>query len=369
MGISRFSLLSALSWCSILFLVGFLLRKSPWILKKVGPLFLLVLHLLGVARLILPIEFHQATIVSIQATMTTDVSTSSPNSRMIDGIVLTIWALGAAISVLRLFLSSRRSQQLIKQYPTAAVGSLLLKQMTGGNCKIRVVYARFPVIPYATGLWKSVIVLPTAIYSPNELRNILRHEYTHIRYGHLWIKFCLSLVCCIYWWFPLLFLLRREVDTLLELLCDDHMLKTKTPLQALDYGELLLRSPSSPYDSDRVPQSKFSRENITLLRLERILDFAYNRNKTVKSIERASLVLIAVTVLISYSFVIQPRYEPTDISYTSFEVNSTEDYLLSSSTGTYFLVMGKQRIELDEDQARMLITDGFRVIDEGGNEL
>ena len=344
--------------------MGWLIRRRR-LLKKAGPRALLSLHLLGAVRLVFPVEFSITNVIPFGMVLNPLVGDDPVPLKALP-VLLTVWVCGSAVALIRFSLRYVKMHRRLSSYRTSVTGTHLLNQAAGENAKIRVILSPFPSVPYVFGLRKPVMVLSRSTYPIAELRDVMLHEYTHIQYGHLWIKFALAMLCCIYWWFPVVYLLRHEADALLELLCDDHVLKDKSPLQALDYGELLLRS-STPFSSTNDPlQTKFANGGTTILRLEHILDFAYGRCQVKKHLETGMALLALLILLFSYSFLLQSRFDPLESSYTAYAFGQEESCLIPTSTGTYILVMNEQTTELTREQAEKLIADGFRVIDKGG---
>lgn len=326
---------------------------------------MLSLHFLGAIRLAFPVEFSITNVIPFDTVLNPLVG-GDPVLLKVLPVLLTVWVCGSAFALIQFFLRYIKLHRRLSSYRTTVTGTYLLNQAVGKTVVVRVVLSPIPTVPYVFGLRKPTMVLSQSACSIAELRDMMLHEYTHIRYGHLWIKFALSILCCIYWWFPVAYLLRYETDTLLELLCDDHVLKDKSPLQALDYGELLLRSPPSSSGTKDSLQTKFTSEGTTIQRVEHILDFAYGRNQVKKRLETGMAVLALLTLLFSYSFLLQSQFDPLESSYTAYAFGQEESCLIPTSTGTYILVMNEQTTELTREQAEKLIADGFRVIDKGG---
>lgn len=314
--------------------------------------------------MVFPVEFSITNVIPFDTVLNPLVGDVSVPLKALP-VLLTVWICGSAIALIRFSLRYVKLHRKLSSYRTSVTGTHLLNQAAGKIAKIRVVLSPISSVPYVFGLRKPIIVLSRCAYPITELRDVMLHEYTHIRYGHLWIKFALAMLCCIYWWFPVVYLLRHETDVLLELLCDDHVLKDKSPLQALDYGELLLRSPPSSSCANDPLLTQFTSEGTTIHRLEHILDFAYGRGQMKKQLGTGMVVLAVLTLLFSYSFLLQSRFDPLESSYTAYAFGQEESYLVPTPTGTYILVMNGQVTELTHEQAKKLLADGFHVRDKG----
>ena len=94
--------------------------------------------------------------------------------------------------------------------------------------------------PMAAGLLRPRLLLPAEDYGDRELGFILRHELTHIRRRDLWYKLLLLAAACLHWFNPLVWLLRRQGETDLELTCDDAVAAGLSGGDRRAYGEALL---------------------------------------------------------------------------------------------------------------------------------
>lgn len=96
-------------------------------------------------------------------------------------------------------------------------------------------------VPISIGVFRKRILLPRQDYTQQELHYILLHEHAHFdRHDHL-IKMLVQIVCCIFWWNPLAYLLRREISQMLELRCDKAVTQNLTPEEKEEYLSVLLK--------------------------------------------------------------------------------------------------------------------------------
>ena len=93
--------------------------------------------------------------------------------------------------------------------------------------------------PMTLGLLRPVIVLPPEVPEA-DLPLILRHELCHIRRRDLWYKGLMLLANAVHWFNPLVWLLRRQGETDLELTCDDAVAAGLSGGDRRAYGEALL---------------------------------------------------------------------------------------------------------------------------------
>ena len=81
-------------------------------------------------------------------------------------------------------------------------------------------------IPLTYGIIKPVILLPTHKKMPEErLEAILEHEFIHIKCFDILLKWILVLLCSLYWYNPLIWVMYLFANRDMELSCDEAVLK------------------------------------------------------------------------------------------------------------------------------------------------
>lgn len=88
---------------------------------------------------------------------------------------------------------------------------------------------------YSIGLIHQKILVPPGKYSEQELYYIFYHEMTHFKKGDLWLKAISNVMICLFWWNPLVHLLQRELDAVLEIRCDVSVTEGKSLDERRDY--------------------------------------------------------------------------------------------------------------------------------------
>ena len=80
-------------------------------------------------------------------------------------------------------------------------------------------------VPYVVGFIRPVIFIPAKGISDHQLKLILMHEWQHFKNRDQWKKTAIKILTCLFWWNPFVYLLRFEVEQILELNCDRKVLK------------------------------------------------------------------------------------------------------------------------------------------------
>ncbi len=99
-------------------------------------------------------------------------------------------------------------------------------------------------LPAAIGLLRPRIVLPRDFeqrYEPAEQDLVLQHERTHIARGDLQANAVVALLCCLYWFNPLVHLAARRFRFDQELACDARVLRSR-PRARSDYAQAMLKT-------------------------------------------------------------------------------------------------------------------------------
>jgi len=74
--------------------------------------------------------------------------------------------------------------------------------------------------PFLLGILRPTLVLPDVALNENHLRNVLRHEITHLQRGDLFYKWLAALVRCIHWFNPVSYYVLGQIGVECEIACD-----------------------------------------------------------------------------------------------------------------------------------------------------
>ena len=168
-------------------------------------------------------------------------------------ILLTVWAAGAAALMLKtlvgyfVFLRRVKERQTIYAIPDEI--ALRLEKLPpvvrdSGSCS-----------PMVIGLLRPKIILPEREYDSEKLYCVLLHECTHYRRGDIIVKWLCELACCLYWFLPVMPLLRRELSDACETACDEKAVSDMDKVQRKIYVKTLLATAvdgAAAYDSMRL---------------------------------------------------------------------------------------------------------------------
>ena len=193
-----------------------------------------------------PLEFNVGTEAAAPDQLAAATGTTSPVGQQLAAVVGFIWLGGVGLLSMRYVLSHIRLAAIRKgarsaREPTledlrAAIATsldmrhappLALSACVGG--------------PAAVGLFRPVVLLPPRlpeVLSTEQLKDVLVHEFAHIKRGDHLVCLAERLVSTLLWPHPLVHVLRRKLSEAREEVCDNYVLRLG---EGVRYGRTLLR--------------------------------------------------------------------------------------------------------------------------------
>jgi len=253
-----------------------------------------------------------------------------------------IWIVTAVILLLlRAFLSLRiRYLVSVSSIPATsrmqgALGEIMREG--GFRRKPEIVIIKGFRSPYSIGLLHQKIIMPAKEYSDRELYYILLHEMMHFKGGDLWLMAAANIMCCVFWWNPLSFMLKRELETVLEVRCDIRVSEGRSTEERMEYLRTVIATMQ-----ETEPRAK--RKNVRRSGIWSGIGFA--RTDTYESMmkerftavaegeklfgDRKSLSLLWIAAMVglmilSYSIVLFPYHQPEASEYGAMSEVFLED--------------------------------------------
>lgn len=136
-------------------------------------------------------------------------------------IIGRLYFLGMALTAAVFIFRRGRLRRWVRRLPVCEDRSVCDKRFGMPGVQIRT--TALSVTPFTIGIWKPIIVLPDYIiqsFDEQELDAVLRHEWRHIKRGHLLIYGVLGLFRIFWFANPLVHFCARKVRDDLEMLCD-----------------------------------------------------------------------------------------------------------------------------------------------------
>lgn len=256
-------------------------------------------------------------------------------------MILILWVLGIILIGLRTTLAYIRFKRMMDKETCEADNTItnIVKDIEGEygiSTKIRVIKTDFISVPLVFGLFKPKIILPRMELTQKDLRCIILHEVTHYYHHDLWIKLLIEIISVIYWWNPFVYILKQQIDKVLEIRVDIKATKCMSESDRLNYLECLLKIAKN----NAPPQISnfslaFDSRTVSVLsqRVHIVLDYDIKRKYGAASYV---FILLILSVFLFASFiVVEPYSIDPEVQQTTVELSAENSYLLVNPQGGY----------------------------------
>lgn len=95
--------------------------------------------------------------------------------------------------------------------------------------------------PMCVGVRTNYIILPETEFNEKELEYIFTHEITHLKYHDLYYRLAANLLNCVFWWNPLIYVVKDQLEYALEVRCDIRVTADYTSKERRTYLETILK--------------------------------------------------------------------------------------------------------------------------------
>jgi beta-lactamase regulating signal transducer with metallopeptidase domain len=220
-------------------------------------------------------------------------------------ILFWLWLGGAVLCALVVARRIVRFERLLRDTLPASERLERLAFEIAGQLGVR----RVPAVRYVDSvevplLWcagrRPTIVLPMRLFrqlDDQQAAMILAHELAHLKRRDHWVRGVELIVSTVYWWNPLVWLIRRQIHQA-EDLCCDAWVRWAFPDCTKRYAEVVLQAAeslnSSPAGARLLPASPFLRSRSLKARIEMIL-----HSRFAPSLSARSIVAVALLALIA----------------------------------------------------------------------
>ena len=349
MRISEFSVIMSIACSSlILFAAGFLVSH----VKRVRWGFVLLILVLGFARLVFPIELHATKEImswEIYPMLIQLVHRKLIGNWTLAGILLFIWGIGAII----FFLSFLREIRTFKEMSERAIPVMerdplfqiceKAKEELGYNKPVRLAVTGELDTAVSIGFLTPNVLIPKEMltYSETELKGVLKHEIIHYLRRDVGKQRVMFFLQILFWWNPVLYYLRNCVENMLELECDEHACQGMSEEERKVYLKAIAKVL-------RGDDKKHSRLGLGWKKKFPIKFYRRRFQEVLQPVKRLSNVvtyLLAFVSLVlfclSYSIIVQPgnmpeEAESREVSQEMFiKEKEDKEFLIKLSDGTY----------------------------------
>lgn len=157
-------------------------------------------------------------------------------------VIFLVWSAGVAVMLTKEGWKHHRFLRLVNRWAVPApVHAQALWAQIAQDRKAPALFT-CPAIdsPMVTGVFRPRLLLPESDPSDDDLRMMLRHEWTHFRRGDVVVKLLIVVAKAIHWMNPAVYLLSREMNLYCETSCDEAVLKGCDKAQRRRYAETVM---------------------------------------------------------------------------------------------------------------------------------
>ena len=354
MSASPYSIVMAMIWFTLASMIGhFILRRA----EKCGLAFIGMIFLLTTIRIFAPLDIAGSIIVRSQViypTVQNWMRYPIAGSVTVGGCLILLWIAGAAFQFVGLLLDWKRQRKFrnkaMLQEGNGRLDMLFQKVADefGHHGPFCLAVGENVTSVYQAGFLHPYILLPAQIelFSDEDICNMFRHELCHFLSRDLWIKAGFQVIGCVLWWNPVMPVLKRSVEQLLELRCDRKVCRQLSEEKQLSYMTTL--SALVKHGSASVAQvymGYLGQDNDTDM-MQRFRMLLLGKPKTAERCRQIIICVLCLALFIaSYCVILQPWSEPaigdakTVVAETDM-ASSNSSYIISKKDGTLQLYCG-----------------------------
>ncbi len=350
------SLLMTLIAASVLILLLHLILTGKKHYRLFRTDFLGILMIAVLLRILFPVEFFFTISIYSEHVMTAirDFLLSPVTANLdVQGLLLLLWGCGSVIAALRYASVLWRTSLYIRELKRSSICTSvkdLLPDYRGKNYSVCL--SAFINTPMVLG-FAQTIFLPDIAYSAEEQRNIIIHEIQHIIHKDIYIKQIVNLLTILYWWFPLIYVLRKQVDLYLEMRADSKVTSAMDPAEYKQYLHHLLDIRQKVKENIR--KKSYKRLSSCFINDDKqMLDYrTHYLIEGFKTKKTRKLILAAVLCLplFSNAIIFEPYYADTPNTESTYDLDDlSEGHIIHHKDGSYTLELDGQSIAiLDPD--------------------
>lgn len=260
-------------------------------------------------------------------------------------IILGIWVAGSLISFIYNYVVWNLAARVVVDREVESDGRAerILKNIDA-DCRMTIRYSSIIDDAFVQGLFHTTVYLPQREYTDKELEFVLRHEYIHWKRKDLWKKKFLLAVNIIFWWNPLAYLLRSDLNQIIELNCDSTMEKMYGEEGVLDYLDTLTyMAGGKRRNFDRASSNGLSFiKDMDMHPVKQRFKYVMFKKGDRKARRKANVFIFCFCLLwliSSYYFILQPDYDPSleemNQKEISFSADAENSYLEELKDGSY----------------------------------
>lgn len=314
-------------------------RKKIAFCNYCGLYTILGLYAVTFARMALPFEFGFTNTISDHSFYPVVIDALTPDKKNFFvpeftwlNLIFTIWIAVSVVLIIRAIYKYHKAIKILKKTVIEPKPELQAQlDAVAKQCKIKsMVKLRISdsiSSPVTYGFFKPVVLFSNQTFTNEEFNFIATHECCHIKNKDIWIKLLTEIYCGIFWWNPLVYLLKKDLSFCLELRCDKRVTSKLSENRCTVYYEVLVtqmkayKEQKESEKSDRETALKSALVGMSFVtndkgekiisRMEMIL-YPKKKQTIINNVVTALMALLVVAIFFaSYCFLIVPGWDAT----------------------------------------------------------
>ena len=342
--ISGYSIAAGIAWFTLVLVFIAALQKRTGFMLRASAQLLLFAAALALVRMLLPLDFRQAYVIQsfhIYPAIMAFLRSPLFGWLKVWQVFLLVWALGSAVVLgyeIWALLAASRRRKCYRRIPSQQAEQAAKR---AGLLPGDIVVSSDVAVPMAAGLFRPKMYLPLLTLTDEELDWIVRHETQHIKGKDVWLKLLYTLLQAALWWNPFVWYFARELDSILELRCDQAVLRGRSEGERHAYVQTLLQVTTQlcagrrHYPASAVTFARPVKKSALTRRAELILHTPPRHRRQTIAAGLLCLVLFAA----SYFVILQPAGAPPEEDLAGEVIFSEDDtyFLVHKEDGSYEL--------------------------------
>lgn len=189
-------------------------------------------------------EEHQGNIDSNMMNETSPTRTAFSYTNLL----VKIWIAGVTVSLLYFLCSyllfCSRCKKSLRPITDTRLIKEICRQQKKYTGRARIMAYKSPAVssPMLTGLIRPKLILPTDAmqWDMTQLELVMAHELCHYRKKDLWLKMLMVVVCCVNWFNPMVYVMKKQFAYDMELACDGTVLEGRDDEERENYARVML---------------------------------------------------------------------------------------------------------------------------------
>ena len=357
-----YSFMMAMLTSTVMIIVIYFLKKIKYFTNTFGVWYMALLYLLSFCRLLLPFEFDKAQVLGDRFVLTKVMDVLENRSVITAGLPCSMLGIFGSASLIVTFIlllvftikqlkfvsfisrtenyATKEEQDMLEE-----ISSVIFAR----KIKMKLIKSKDVPTPMVVGVLKRTVILPCIDYTKDQLELIFCHECTHLKNHDLWLKLLVHIYCCVYWFNPFVYLLKADMDFILEVKCDNAVSRKLSDEKRLDYAKLVndtARNAVTGFKQVPLVASGFTSVSTSrhICRMNSVLN-PEMKNPGVPTVI-VSLMMVVICVL-SYAFIWQPDYTTVKngTSYSAHtETGYIDGYLVFAENRDYYFCYDESRV-------------------------